>query len=234
MEVRGTVEDGTVSAELHSVALEEAARLLLGRHHLVTVYSSAGTLIEVRAIGNRDGGDRRRTRRDERNQRLADLVRDLGQPDVRRREQAVEELGRIGGMEVGEVLAQTLRGDPHEYVRAAAVAAWVKVGAGGLGAAPLREALADEASWVRSAAIEALAKVGGATAVGALGQVLLEDASARVREHAVEILARLGGDAVGPLSIALEDGDEWVRERAGRALLAIANASKVSPGSPTP
>jgi CubicO group peptidase (beta-lactamase class C family) len=165
---------------------------------------------------------------------VASLVRQLGEADPARREQAAAQLGRLGPRAAAAVepLVAAL-GDEDLYLRGAAAVALGRIGGAALPA--LNQALGSDHAGRRASAAIALGRL-GAPAGQALPVLirLLADPSEQVRQVAAVTIGDLAGvDGVGGLTEAvpaltrcLSDRDDAVRRSAAVALTRVAPADR--------
>ena len=147
------------------------------------------------------------------------------------RQSAAASLGQIGDPSAVEALAQTLKDDDKD-VRQAAVLALGEIG-GAAAVDLLIQSLKDESVLVRYRTAETLGRIGGPDAVDALIGLLKDGGwvappaskgkppgkKVWVRQKAIEALAEIGdARAVAPITEALNDKQEAVRQAAQKAL----------------
>lgn len=160
------------------------------------------------------------------------LLKNLTDPDARRRLMAANLLGGLGPCpDAVPGLSQAARSDPNLEVRGAAIHSLADAGQNDEAAVEPLAALLDDAEGdIRFAAVESLSqlKAKASPAVRALARSL-KDADPRVRQGAAEALEQIGPEgreAVPALTEALTDPSPGVRKEAAEALEAIRGSKK--------
>ena len=147
-------------------------------------------------------------------------------PSVRSKSAGI--LGKMGWIEAGPHLVQTLENDKDEDVRSSAADALGEIGCNDAVPQIIQTLANDNSGSVRSSAASALGKIGSADATPQLIQAL-EDEDEIVRWFAAIALRAIGSaDAVPQFIHVLEiDKDDEIRSTAGEALGRIGNAETV-------
>ena len=156
------------------------------------------------------------------------LIKNLGNEDVRVREQAAVALGQTNDLRAVNPLINTLKKDSYWDVRKAAASSLGQIGDPVAVKTLLTTLKKDENKNVQSAAASALGEIGDSKAVEPL-IAALEDKSSEVRKEAARALGKIGDTvAVEPLITKLKDEDSRVRQSTAYALgeLAISYASQ--------
>lgn len=148
---------------------------------------------------------------------VADPAAFLGELDPNVRRLAIAACsGKLNGQLVDQI-AEILRSDPVDRVRAEA--AEILAQAGNAALQSLLDATADDAGVVREAVATGLGELADGTAVGWLMQAAAADSEKLVREAAVAALGAIGDERAVPLLLELvATGPPQVRRRSVVAL----------------
>ena len=217
-----------ISAEFHSLSLEEALRRLIKANFLLLYAPGTnGHLVEVWTLSLAtpltssppEALEPAQHILSGENASLNALVVELQKGNVEQRGRAVLALGELQDERALESVIEALEGDEDTAVRYQAT--WALQDLGGQRAlTALAEAVyRDSDDFVRQSAVEALARLGGQEVVEPLSWALREDPEPSVRYEALMNLAEIGGDRVRDiLRQALDDPEELVRAKGAEIL----------------